>query len=221
MSRSFSRSAALTWAAYFASRTALRTRPNRSGSQETSKGISNTLKGLPEEPVVVLPVVPPAGRCSSGRGAPGGRRTAGSARAVGQGARAVRPGGRRRGRQGRKILRAVDGDLRARRHEILKIKGDVLVVDVELILELVELRLVEHFPPFTLQGRVLRLRGLPGALIGGLVGGGRAFLEGSRRIDFGFHIRRPYTAGQRGHAGGHRHHKSYLISAIHKISLAV
>src|ERR1700691_4595379 len=65
--RSFSRSAALTWAAYRYSRTVFLTRPHRSGSQDTSHGreksgmvvrppAGETVDG--ETPLVDPPVVP-------------------------------------------------------------------------------------------------------------------------------------------------------------------
>ena len=60
------------------------------------------------------------------------------------------------GGHGREITGARFRDLRARRHEVLEILRDVLVIDIQLFFERVELRLIEHLPPFAFEHRVLR-----------------------------------------------------------------
>ena len=59
------------------------------------------------------------------------------------------------------ILRARFGDLGPRRHVILEILLQVLVVDVELFFESVQLRLVEDLPPIAADHGVLRVGHLP------------------------------------------------------------
>ncbi len=94
-------------------------------------------------------------------------------------------------RQCREIGGARDAYLRTGGHEVLEKLRNVLVVDIQLVFEVVELGLPEHLPPLALERGILRLRRLPGTLVGALVSRGRALLEGRRSVDFGLHIRRP------------------------------
>ncbi len=80
-------------------------------------------------------------------------------------------------RHGGKVAGAGLANLGAGRHEVLEVLRDVLVVDVQLIFERVELRLVEDLPPFAFEQR------RPAACAGCQVpGGGGVVSRGSRLL---------------------------------------
>ncbi len=79
--------------------------------------------------------------------------------------------------QGGKILGAGFANEGAGGHEIVKSRGDVLIGDADLFFERVQLGIVEDFPPFAVQRRVLRLSDLPAVHVL-RVGGGDFFVGG-------------------------------------------
>ena len=59
------------------------------------------------------------------------------------------------------VLRASFGDERARLHEVFERDFDVLVVDIELLFQRVQFRLIEDLPPVAANHGILRAGDFP------------------------------------------------------------
>src|SRR5580704_682861 len=71
----------------------------------------------------------------------------------------------RSGRKSGKILRAGLTHHRTSFHKVLEELFDVLVVDIELLFEIVQLGIIEDFPPLTAQCGIRRLGDSPTSVI--------------------------------------------------------
>ncbi len=104
-------------------------------------------------------------------------------------------------------------------HVLLKVLLDVLVVDVELIFERIQLRLVEDLPPVAAQHGILRTGDLPAVLIlevdrGFLViGGGHLGWRGSDGISVPHYSRR-CAASSKVIAGAAERHARFAFAIM-------